>query len=92
MANMFLSGIDLPDLLEGVRKIVKEEISSIRGEPEEESYIDIDEACKIVKKAKQTIYQYCSRKKIPHYKMYGKNYFKKSELLKWIENGYKNYN
>ncbi len=87
MANMFLSGIDLPELYEGVRQIVREEISNIRGEPEAESFIDIDEACLVLKKAKQTVYQYCNSGKIPHYKNFGKNYFKKSELLEWIEKG-----
>jgi excisionase family DNA binding protein len=89
MANMILSGIELPELYEGVRQIIRDEISNIRGEPkpEKEEFIDINEACNVVKKAKQTIYQYCNSGKIPHFKSGGKNYFKRSELLDWIESG-----
>lgn len=87
MANMILSGIELPELYEGLRQIVREEISNIRDETEVEEFIDINEASTIVKKAKQTVYQYCNSGKIPFYKNFGKIYFKKSELLEWINKG-----
>jgi excisionase family DNA binding protein len=89
MANLILSGIGIPELYEDVRKIIRDEIANIKMEspPKIEELIDINEATKVIHKAKQTIYQYCSKKNIPHIKSGGKIYFKRSELLSWVENG-----
>ncbi|GEM_PF-1689861 len=54
---------------------------------DEEEILTIEEASTFIKLAKQTCYQLCSKKAIPHYKRNKRLYFKKSELLKWLEEG-----
>lgn len=54
---------------------------------DDDEILTIDEAARFVKLAKQTCYQLCSSKAIPHYKKNKRLYFKKSELLKWLEEG-----
>ena len=51
--------------------------------------IEIDEACKITRKAKPTIYTLARKGLIPAYKKGKKLYFYEDELLKWIEEGRK---
>lgn len=54
---------------------------------EDDEVLTIDGAAKVTKLAKQTIYQLCSKKGIPYYKKNKRLYFKKSELIKWLEEG-----
>ena len=49
--------------------------------------IEIDEACKITRKAKPTIYTLARKGLIPAYKRGKKLYFYEDELLQWIEAG-----
>ena len=49
--------------------------------------VEIDEACKITRKAKPTIYTLA--RLIPAYKRGKKLYFYEDELLQWIESGRK---
>lgn len=49
--------------------------------------IGIDEACKVVDKAKSTVYTLCRKRILPSYKKGKKLYFFRDELLEWIENG-----
>ena len=51
--------------------------------------VEIDEACKITRKAKPTIYTLARKGLIPAYKRGKKLYFYEDELLKWIEEGRK---
>ena len=51
--------------------------------------VEIDEACKITRKAKPTIYTLARKGLIPAYKKGKKLYFYEDELLKWIEEGRK---
>ena len=53
--------------------------------------IEIDDACRIIMKAKPTIYALARKGLIPSYKKGKKLYFYEDELLKWIENGKKDY-
>ena len=52
-------------------------------------FIEIDEACKITRKAKPTIYTLARKGLIPAYKRGKKLYFYEDELLQWIESGHK---
>ncbi|MDM8269872.1 helix-turn-helix domain-containing protein [Barnesiella viscericola] len=52
-------------------------------------FIEIDEACKITRKAKPTIYTLARKGLIPAYKRGKKLYFYEDELLQWIESGRK---
>lgn len=49
--------------------------------------LTIDEAAKFLKLAKQTIYQLTSKRAIPFYKRNKRIYFKRSELLAWLDEG-----
>ncbi len=49
--------------------------------------IDIDEACKIINKAKPTIYTMVRKGLIPCYKNGKRIYFYEDELLEWISQG-----
>ena len=51
--------------------------------------VDIDEACKITRKAKPTIYTLARKGLIPAYKRGKKLYFYEYELLQWIESSRK---
>ncbi|MCT3942481.1 helix-turn-helix domain-containing protein [Elizabethkingia anophelis] len=51
--------------------------------------IDISEACRIIGKAKPTIYTLVRERKIPCYKSGKKLYFFEDELLEWISKGKK---
>ena len=53
--------------------------------------IEIDEACKITRKAKPTIYTLARKGLIPAYKRGKKLYFYEDELLKWIDEGRKSF-
>lgn len=49
--------------------------------------LDIDEACKLLKLAKQTLYGFTSKNIIPFIKRGKKLYFRKSELETWLNEG-----
>lgn len=51
--------------------------------------VDIEDACRITKKAKPTIYTLARKGLIPSYKRGKKLYFYEDELLAWIEQGRK---
>jgi excisionase family DNA binding protein len=51
--------------------------------------IGIDDACKLIGKAKPTVYALVRKRLIPCYKNGKKLYFFEEELLAWIENGRK---
>ena len=51
--------------------------------------VEIDEECKITRKAKSTIYTLARKGLIPAYKRGKKLYFYEDELLQWIESGRK---
>jgi excisionase family DNA binding protein len=55
-----------------------------------EEFINIDAACEVVHLAKPTLYRMCQQKQVPHYKPAKELLFRKSELLKWVENSRSN--
>lgn len=55
----------------------------------EEAMIGIDEACKILNRAKSTVYALAQAHKIPYYQPGKMLQFKKSELMAWLESGRK---
>ncbi len=56
---------------------------------DEKTLIGIDEACKVLHKAKPTVYALVRKGVIPAYKRGKKLYFYKNELIEWIESGRK---
>ncbi|MCD8202909.1 MAG: helix-turn-helix domain-containing protein [Prevotella sp.] len=53
----------------------------------DEPMICIDEACKILHRAKSTVYALTQMHKIPYYQPGKMLQFKKSELMAWMESG-----
>ncbi|WP_019131182.1 helix-turn-helix domain-containing protein [Alistipes communis] len=49
--------------------------------------VEIEDACRIIRKAKPTIYTLVCKGLLPAYKKGKKLYFYEDELLAWIENG-----
>ncbi len=54
----------------------------------EPDIINLDEACKILKRKKQTIYGWTSKNKIPHIKK-GGLFFSRKKLYEFLEGGVK---
>jgi len=67
---------------------IKQYISQQRKSPQnKESPIGIEEACKVIGKARSTIYTLVQKRIIPCYKIGKKLYFYEDELLNWIATG-----
>jgi excisionase family DNA binding protein len=50
-------------------------------------FLSVKEAADFLKEAKATLYGRTSRREIPFYKRNKRLYFKKSDLIAWLENG-----
>ena len=59
------------------------------SEPKKNIPIGIEDVCKIIGKAKPTIYTLVRERKIPCYKTVEKTLFFEDELLEWISKGKK---
>lgn len=68
------------------------QLVSVLQPPQSEKHVlvGIDDACRIIQKAKPTIYALVRKGLLPSYKKGKKLYFYEDELLKWIENGRRN--
>lgn len=69
---------------EELRAVLSEEDRQIGG-PEEDGFINIDQAAEFIKLKKTSIYQLVHRKTIPFHKSGKRVLFKKSELADWIK-------
>lgn len=88
IAQLSLDILEMSNLLqilmeevEGLREHVMAKPVSARRIP-----VDIDRACEITGKAKNTMYRYTSQGLIPHYKRGKTIYFFEDELLEWVRN------
>ena len=75
------------DLEKGLLNALKKVLKDIPHPSGEDIFLNIDQAKNVVHLSKQTVYQLCNTRKIPHYKRNKRLYFKKSELIEWIESG-----
>ncbi|KAA0258250.1 helix-turn-helix domain-containing protein [Deferribacter autotrophicus] len=50
-----------------------------------DNLITLDDFCRIFNISKHTIYKYTSLRMIPYYKLFGKIYFDKRDLLNFIK-------
>jgi len=77
----------LTEQVERIHKIV----AALQPQPtiDKHRIVEIDEACKITRKAKPTIYTLARKGLIPAYKRGKKLYFYEDELLQWIESSRK---
>lgn len=78
-----------PIIQKAVNQAVKKAIqqNQVLSHKPKNEILDINGAVEITGNSKNTIYQLTSKKLIPHFKRGRKLYFKRSELLKWIEAG-----
>lgn len=53
-------------------------------QPEDEIF-DINRVVLFTGFSKPTIYSYCQKREIPHYKKGGKTFFFKSEIIQWLK-------
>lgn len=71
------------------------DIKATIGNPVEteqrEDLIDLNEVCRLTRRAKPTIYRMTSRGEIPCYKNGKKLYFFRGEIMAWIRRGKKNF-
>ena len=81
----------LKALAELIRPVIKEvliqELAALGSQEPEQDYVQIDEAAQILGLSKQTLYTRTANKSIPFYKQGKRLYFRRSELLKWMEGG-----
>ncbi len=77
----------LTEQMEQIRQMVA--ALQPQASPDKHRLIEIEEACKITRKAKPTIYTLVRKGLIPAYKRGKKLYFYEDELLQWIESGRK---
>ena len=90
---------DMPQYIADLSATVnqlKEDLSSISSQlwkktedKEPEPFIGIDEACELVHLAKPTIYKMAQKGLIPHYKPTKELLFRRSELVKWVEDSHR---
>jgi len=78
-------------IVTAVRSVLsdQESVAPIELKPVNE-IIGIGEACDLLNLAKPTIYTRTSKGTIPHFKKGKKLYFRRSELLAWIDEGRRN--
>lgn len=82
---------DVPEVLSQLLNEVaglKKMIANIQiPTPTKRIPIEIEEASKLIRKSKKTIYTLTSKNLIPHYKRGKKLYFYEDELIDWIQKG-----
>jgi excisionase family DNA binding protein len=84
--------LDQNDILElskqGAKLAIKEMLEHLKNNKEnKDEILNADQAAKLLKIAKQTLYSKTSRQEIPFMKRGKKLIFKKSDLLEYLEKG-----
>ncbi|HEX5150071.1 MAG TPA: helix-turn-helix domain-containing protein [Parafilimonas sp.] len=90
MDKIILSPIELQDLLNGLRSIVKEELQAqqqIQTKSESRKPISVEKAAAITNLSRSRIYALAPSGAIPNIKKGGRLYFYEDELLAWLESG-----
>ena len=86
-SNVFTALEMILDQMDEMRQSIKlianpaesSEESIDRSEP-----LDLDQVCRLTKKARSTIYRHCSKGSMPCYKNGKKLYFFRDEVMEWI--------
>lgn len=77
------------DLIAFAKECVSLHLPNPEQPSQKDDLLTFDEMCTLLDIAKATGYTKTSKGELPHYKRGGKLYFKKSELIAWIEKGRK---
>ena len=79
--------IDKTDLEELIQGAVKNAVQNAQQAKPTDELMDVDQASKFLHLAKQTLYGLTSERLIPYLKRGKRIYFKKEELLNWVNQG-----
>jgi hypothetical protein len=85
MPQLILSGVLYTQLLDDLRDLVRGEVQNIRSappsEPETEQLLPVREAAKLLDVCPQTVHEYKRRGLLSFYKLAGRTYLKRDEVL-----------
>ena len=79
--------IDKTDLEELIQGAVKNAVKNAQKAKPADELMDVDQASKFLHLAKQTLYGLTSERLIPFLKRGKRIYFKREELLEWVNQG-----
>ncbi|MGC6413596.1 MAG: helix-turn-helix domain-containing protein [Bacteroidia bacterium] len=79
--------IDKTDLEELIQGAVKNAVQNAQKAKPTDELMDVNQASKFLHLAKQTLYGLTSERLIPYLKRGKRIYFKKEELLNWVNQG-----
>ncbi len=79
--------LDVAEIKNGYLKILAQLQQRVQVSTEDKDPKNIEEIAKITGYTKKTIYGYCQKNTIPHYKKNGRLFFFKSEIVAWIQSG-----
>ena len=79
--------IDKTDLEELIKGAVKSAVQNAQKAKPSDELMDVDQASKFLHLTKQTLYGLTSERLIPYLKRGKRIYFKREELLNWINQG-----
>jgi excisionase family DNA binding protein len=92
METIILSSLSLEDIATQVAERVynlQQRDTGQKEETQEDDFLTIDQASEVLNLAKPTIYSLTCKKEIPYIKKRKRLYFKKSELIEWLNMGRK---
>lgn len=80
---------------EELSQLIKDALSEILNQNRQndsivensKKFLTVEETCKFLSIARQTLYAYTSNRQIPFIKKAGKNYFKLEDLENWLNSG-----
>ena len=81
---ILINKTDLEELIQGA---VKSAVQNAQKAKPTDELMDVDQASKFLHLAKQTLYGLTSERLIPYLKRGKRIYFKKEELLNWVNQG-----
>jgi len=90
MENIILSSLSLDDIASQVAEKVynlQQKKTGQKEETKEAEFLTITQASELLSLAKPTIYTLTSKNEIPFIKKGKKLYFKKSDLIEWLNTG-----
>lgn len=79
--------LDVAEIKNGYLKILDQLQKRVKTSTDDKDPKNIDEIAKLTGYTKKTIYGYCQKNTIPHYKKNGRLFFFKSEIVAWIQSG-----
>lgn len=79
--------LDVAEIKNGYLKILDQLQKRVKTSTDDKDPKNIEEIAKLTGYTKKTIYGYCQKNTIPHYKKNGRLFFFKSEIVAWIQSG-----